>query len=261
MAELQPISRIAPALAGRAVIAQHWTEATFLHWRVDAEQVAPHLPPGTRPDVFDGSSWVGLIPFRLSRSSFFGGPPVPYFGTFPEINVRLYSVDSLGRRAVVFASLEASHLVPVLVARAAFGLPYQWARMSMGARGDLRAYRSRRLSRPRRPSSHGGSLLDGPRSHVISRVLDERVQDDPLADFLTARWSFHESHLGRTWFGANQHEPWPLQRAELVHLDDQLLAAAGFPDLAFRSPDSVLFSAGVRTIFSAPVALPRAAIL
>ncbi|THG33609.1 DUF2071 domain-containing protein [Naasia lichenicola] len=251
------MSRIAPALAGRAVIAQRWTEATFLHWRVDAERVAPHLPPGTRPDVFDGSSWVGLIPFRLSHSSFFGGPPVPYFGTFPEINVRLYSVDELGRRAVVFASLEASHLAPVLVARAAFGLPYQWARMSMGARGDLRAYRSHRISRPRRLAP-GGALLDGPRSHVISRVLGEPVQDDPLADFLTARWSFHQSHRGRTWFGANQHEPWPLQRAELVHLDDQLLAAAGFPDLAERAPDSALFSPGVRTTFSAPGALPRA---
>ena len=240
MAEPQEISRNAPALSGRAIIAQRWTEATFLHWRVDPARVAPLLPRGTRPDVFDGSSWVGLIPFRLSQSSFFGGPAIPYFGTFPEVNVRLYSVDELGRRAVVFASLDASHLLPVLVARAAFGLPYQWARMAMGRRDDLRAYRSRRLS------------PGGPRTHVISRVLDEPVENDPLADFLTARWAFHQSHLGRTWFGANEHEPWPLRRAELVHLDDELLAAAGFRDLAERAPDSVLFSPGVRTTFSAP---------
>lgn len=245
MVDVSPISRIAPPLAGPAIIAQRWSEATFLHWRVDADRVAPLLPPGTRPDVFDGSSWVGLIPFRLSHSSFFGGPAIPYLGTFPEINVRLYSVDELGRRGVVFVSLEASHLIPVLVAQVAFGLPYRWARMSMGSRGDLRAYRSHRLGRT------------APRTHIISRVLPDEVRDDPLADFLTARWGFHEAHLGRTWFGANEHEPWPLQRAELVHLDDGLLAAAGFPDLADRSPDSVLFSSGVRTRFCAPVALSR----
>jgi len=245
MVDASPISRIAPPLAGRAIIAQRWTEATFLHWRVDAERVGPLLPPGTRPDTFDGSSWVGLIPFRLSHGSFFGGPAIPYLGTFPEINVRLYSVDDLGRRGVVFVSLEASHLIPVLVAQTAFGLPYRWARMSIGSRDDLRAYRSRRLSRT------------GPRTHVISRVLPEKVRDDPLADFLTARWGFHESHLGRTWYGANEHEPWPLNRAELVHLDDGLLAAAGFPDLARRAPDSVLYSPGVRTRFCAPVALSR----
>ncbi|SKC44434.1 YqjF family protein [Okibacterium fritillariae] len=250
----------APELPGRAVIAQRWSDLTFLHWRVDPAEVAPLLPPGTRPDVIDGSSWVGLIAFRLSDSAFFGLPPVPYFGTFPEINVRLYSIDAQGRRAVVFASLDASRLVSVLTARAAFGLPYRWARMSMGQRsddrGELFAYRSRRhladrLLGDKRNPGH----VPGASTHLIARALPGAVAGDPIAEFLTARWAFHETHLGRTWFGSNHHGPWPLQRAELLHLDDTLLEAAGFASLADTPPDSVLYSPGVETVFSRPTRL------
>ncbi len=46
--------------------------------------------------------------------------------------------------------------------------------------------------------------------------------------------------LGRTIWAANSHEPWPLVTAEIDVLDDQLVAASGFPQLAGRTPDSVL---------------------
>jgi uncharacterized protein YqjF (DUF2071 family) len=239
-AATEAITSTAPPLPGPRILSQRWSDATFVHWRVDPREVAPHLPDGTRPDVFDGSAWVGLIAFQMSRTSFFGGPAIPWLGTFPEINVRHYSVDAAGRRGVVFASLEASHLLPVLAARLAFGLNYQWARMSLGRRRGHVGYRSRRL---------GPGF---PATHLVARVLEQPVQDDPLADFLTARWAFHERHLGRTWYSRNSHEPWPLQRAQLVHLRDDLLAVAGFPHLAGRAPDSVLFSPGVDTVFSAP---------
>src|SRR6476660_5123227 len=55
------------------------------------------------------------------------GPGVPYFGSFNEINVRLYSREPDGNRGVVFLSLDASRLAVVLAARAA-GIPYVWSR-------------------------------------------------------------------------------------------------------------------------------------
>lgn len=217
----------------------------FLHWRVDPSTVEPYMPAGCSPDVSDGSAWVGLIAFQMSKSSFFGGPSVPWLGNFPEINVRLFSVDEHGRRGVVFLSLEASHLVPVLIARAAFGLNYQWSSMKIGQRdGDI-AYRTKRHGEPEAAS------------HIIVRPNPDSsanagLADDALAAFLTARWGFHESHRGRTIYCRNYHAPWPLQHAELVHINDGLLAVAGFGGLADRAPDSVLYAAEVTTVFAAP---------
>lgn len=238
---VESVTRSAPALGGPRILRQRWTEAAFLHWRVDPALVAPHLPPGVRPDEHDGASWVGLIPFRLSRTAFLGGPRVPWLGTFPEVNVRLYSIDRHGRRGVVFVSLEASHLLPVLTAQAVFGLPYRWARMGIEHRHGAVIYTTERISDP------------AARSRIVVRPTPGTdASEDPIAGFLTSRWAYHERHLGSTWYGRNLHRPWPLQRAELLALDDGLLEVAGFPGLASRAPDSVLYSPGVETVFTVP---------
>lgn len=232
---LEPIRRTAPALAGRVVAAQRWSDLVFVHWRVEPERVAPLLLPGLRPDEHDGSTWVGLIPFLLSDASLLGGPGIPYLGTFVEINVRLYAVDPEGRRGVVFRSLEASRLLAVLAARAAFALPYEWASTRMTRTdGELR-FSSRR---------HGA----GPATSIAARP-GERIAATPLDDFLTARWGMFIHRRGRTRFVPNEHEEWPVHEAELLDLDDELVAAAGLPGIAERAPDSVRYSPGVATRF------------
>lgn len=238
----EPVSRHAPDLAGPALLDQVWRDLTFLHWRVDAELVAPLLPAGVVPDVHDGTSWVGLIPFRLTDARFGSGPVLPYVGSFAETNVRLYGVDSAGRRGVVFASLEAQRLAFVLGSRVALNIPYTWSRMRATRTGDRYTYESRR----RWPGPRGL------RSRVDVEVLAGEVTEDPLADFLTARWGLFTSHVGRTWFLPNQHDPWPLRRVRVLEVEDQLVAAAGLPGLTHRAPDSALFSAGVRTAFGGP---------
>ncbi len=162
------------------------------------------LPAGIEPDEFDGTSWVGLIPFKLDRASLFGSPPVPYLGSFVEINVRLYGVDFWGRRGVVFRSLEASRLAAVLAARASFRLPYFWSRTRMQREGRLFGYDSQR---------HGG----GPSSMVRSR-MGAPIRSGPVADFLTARWGLFTRRGAKTVWVPNEHPPWQLHAAELLDL-------------------------------------------
>ena len=241
----EPVSADAPPLSRRQIMHQRWEDVAFLHWRVEPDRVAPLLPPGTRPDVFDGSSWVGLIPFRMVGAAPFTAPAVPWLGTFAETNVRLYSVDRSGRRGVVFRSLETSRLAVVFGARAAFGVPYCWARMRVRREGDDIEYTSRR----RWP---GSRRL---RTHVVVRPEPTVVRNDPLADFLTARWGLHTRWAGRSLYVPNHHEVWPLQTASLEYLRDDLVAAAGLPGVSDRQPDSVLWAAGVRTVFGWPFGL------
>lgn len=234
-----------PARLPRPVVFdQRWTDLTFLHWAVDPADVAPYLPAGTRPDVWsDGATYVALVPFRMTHA----GPgrlPVPFFGWFPETNIRLYSVDDAGRHGVVFRSLEASRLAVVLLARFGVRIPYTWARMRIEHDGAEHRYRSRR----RWPDA-------GPSTDVVVRV-GERVTPTPLEDFLTLRWGMHSdvSRGGgrpRTRWFPNEHAPWPLHEADLTHLDDGLAAAAGF-DLAPRPDLRPLWSPGVRTRFGRP---------
>ena len=224
------------------LLAQRWLDLTFLHWRVDPGLVTPLLPAGTVPDVLDGQTWVGLVPFRMQRLRPGNGPAIPWLGTFPETNVRLYSVDATGRRGVVFRSLDAARLAVVLGARALLGLPYMWSRMRVRRVGGEIEYAAAR--RFPGPAGVGGRIRVRPGREI--------ARPDPLADFLTARWGLHTRVRGRTLYLPNHHEPWPLQTASVTRLDTGLLAAAGLTGPAGRPPDSVLFSPGVSVVFGRP---------
>jgi uncharacterized protein YqjF (DUF2071 family) len=244
---VEPVTRDAPPLRGRVVSTQAWRELTFLHWALDPADVAPLLPPGTSPDLHEGRTYVGLVPFRMVGVTLGRGPAVPYFGTFLETNVRLYSVDETGRRGVVFLSLDADRALVVPTIRTLVGAPYRWARLRLRRDGDRVTYDAR-LRR----------LGERPRSHVVVRVGGPRAAT-PLDDFLTARWGAHVRRRRCTTYVPNAHEPWPLRDAGVLELDDELVAAAGFPGLTDRAPDHVAFSDGVHAEFGPPydARLPR----
>jgi uncharacterized protein YqjF (DUF2071 family) len=148
---------------------------------------------------------------------------------------------------VVFRSLEATRLLPVLVARTLFRLPYVWSRMSVRRDGDVIDYRSsRRWPGPR-----------GARSRIGVRIGEPVAQPSALEHFLTARWGLHNDWFGRRLYLPNIHPSWSLFRATLLEFDQDLISAAGLPDPA-QPPDSVLYAPGVPVRFGPPARGPRA---
>ena len=236
----EPVTRTAPPLSGPVISTQSWGDVTFLHWAVDPAVVAPLLPSGTRPDLFEDRTYVGLVPFRMVGATVGRSPALPHVGSFLETNVRVYSVDGTGRRGVVFLSLDAERALVVPTVRLLVGPPYRWARMRFDRTGGTVTYETR----VRR-------LGERPASRVVVRV-GERYDATPLDDFLTARWGAHVRRRRGTTFVPNRHPPWPLRHAEVVELDDGLLAAAGLPGVGGRPPDRVAFSDGVYAEFARP---------
>ncbi|WP_240898903.1 YqjF family protein [Kocuria sediminis] len=243
-----PSARTDPWPAGPMVprpwlMEQSWSEAVILHWRLPVRVAADHMPPGTVPEVFDGSSWVGLIGFRMSRTRLGTVLPLPYLGSFTEVNVRLYSRADDGSRGIVFLSLDAPRLPVVLAARAA-GIPYVWSRCrptGAGRPAPVCGYEVAR--RGRQP---------GTRFAVRPDLATQA--DDELSLQLTARYGAHIGVAGTTFFLPVSHRPWPLHPAELLHLEDGLLDAAGLA--VAGPPESVLFSPGVRVVFGRPWSVP-----
>ncbi|MDP9791782.1 uncharacterized protein YqjF (DUF2071 family) [Catenuloplanes nepalensis] len=238
---IEDVTPTSPRAVRRSLMVQSWHDLSFLHWPVEPDVVQPFLPAGTRPDTLDGVAYVGLIGFRMVGVGPVNGPGVPYLGTFCETNVRLYSVDGAGRRAVVFRSLDAARLIPVLVARLGFGLPYKWSRMSLRRDGDVFTY----LNRRRWPGP------GRPESRMVVRAGAPIAEPTPLEHFLSARWGLHVEAFGRTLHIPNVHPRWPLHRAELLELDDELVTAAGLPAPG-GAPVSVLYSPGVPVRFGWP---------
>jgi uncharacterized protein YqjF (DUF2071 family) len=241
MAELE-FDRVATPLRPPVIFDQQWCNVTFLHWPVEPAAVAHLFPPGCRPDVVEGRSYVGLVPFQLRRAGFGRAGAIAYFGTFAETNIRLYSVDDAGRHGVVFRSLDTERLAIVPLARLLFGVPYTWSRMRVQQPAAGRWHYEARRRWPQR----------GMTSAVTVEVA-EPVEPTTLEQWLTARWGLHARIGGRTRWVPNFHGPWPLYEAEVLDLRDDLLAAAGVQPSGERL--RALWSPGVRAQFGLPITL------
>jgi uncharacterized protein len=198
-----------------------WRHLTFLHWPYRPEVVQRLLPPGLEVDTADGTAWVGLLPFLMDRVRAPGLPPLPWASRFPETNVRTYVRGPGGRSGIWFFSLDAGRLAAVAGARATYGLPYCWAAMSVRLDGDRLRYRSRR----RWPGPPGAGCSAQVR---VGAVLDRRDLG-ALDHFLTARYRLYTVVAGRNAYAEAAHPPWPLARARLLALDQDLVQAAGLP--------------------------------
>jgi uncharacterized protein len=196
---------------------QVWRSLTFLHWRYDAEIIASRLPRGLTLDTFDGSAWVGLVPFVLAGVQLHGLPALPWISEFPETNVRTYVRGADGERGVWFFTLEADRLAAVILARAWYKLPYRWAAMRVRRRGSAVEYRSRR------------SRLFGQGSSLIGIEIGGAVDPTELDHFLTARFRLYAAAKGHIAYAQIEHPPWPLRRATITALNETLMENSGVP--------------------------------
>ncbi len=213
------IDRIAPTLRpyNPVVGFQRWRDLLFLHWPVPIEVLRPLVPVQLGIDTFEGVAYVGLVPFWMIGVRPWWAPERVAF-RFLETNVRTYvHVDGLDP-GVYFFSLEAASRVAVAVARAQFGLPYFWASMRMRRAGQRIEYRTRRLL--------GGHA----RSQVTFEPGEHLGASAPgtLEHFLIERYYLHVWRRGKLWRGQVHHTPYPVQRARVLSLRDELIGAAGF---------------------------------
>ena len=199
---------------------QEWNDLLFIHWPVPAAVVQQRLPRGVVADEFDGTAWVGLVAFHMQRIGAGRGPAMPYLGSFPETNVRTYVRGPDGTPGVWFDSLDVSRLLPTLVARSTYGLPYMWSRMRISKSANDYRYTCRRR-------------WGGPRARsVANAVVGEPIaapEVSSLERFLTCRWGLFSTFVGQLVYAPVEHPEWPLHRARLTELDDTLVQAAGYP--------------------------------
>lgn len=203
-----------------------WGNLLFMHWPVPASELRPLIPNSLEIDEFDGTAWIGLIPFTM-RDVLPAAVPhslklgdIPGFSAFHECNVRTY-VHPRGRPdlpGVWFFSLDAASRCGVWAAKRFFRLRYFHSRITLRREGDVVRYAVDRVHSPQ------ASMTCEWR---IGEPLPRSAPGE-LAHFLTERYMLFTTN-GECELRCCHvaHEPWPLRRAELISLNDSLIRAAG----------------------------------
>jgi uncharacterized protein len=244
-----------PLPTGRWAMRQHWNDLLFAHWPMRIAEIEALLPEGLEADVFQGSAWIGIVPFSMNNIQIHGLPPIPGARTFPELNLRTYVRDlRTGTPGVYFLSLDAASLLAVIGARSFFHLPYYWSQMSIKPRGDREfSYYSRRLlsSKPVRFVARYRGL--GPTFKLA------QSRPGTIEYFLTERYClFSRDSLGRLLRANIHHVPWPLEEAEAEIEQNDLPAQVGL-----RLPDTkpLLHYSRHLAVYVWPAELVQAAML
>ena len=197
---------------------QRWHDLLFAHWRVATSELRLLIPAPLEIDTFDGTAWIGVIPFYMSGVRMRAAPPVPTAHAFEELNVRTY-VTLDGRPGVWFFSLDAASSLAVIGARLGIRLPYFRAAMQMTRQDGTVDYRSERWPIAGHPASFAATYRGtGPAA---------RAAPGSLEHFLTERYALYASDGKRIWRGDIVHPPWKLQTAEARIERNSMIAAAG----------------------------------
>jgi uncharacterized protein YqjF (DUF2071 family) len=194
----------APVPAGPWLSRQTWHDVLFAHWPIAASALRPLVPAALDIETFDGSSWVSLVPFRMTGVTARFVPPIPGLSAFPETNLRVY-VRHGDRPGVWFISLDASNALAVWAARRFFHLPYFRAAMQLDYEGERVHYRTERIG--------------GVRATFVGAYwpVGSVFAADPgtLDHFLTERYRLYARASGGDLLALDiHHPPWPLQRAQ-----------------------------------------------
>lgn len=186
------------------LMTQKWNDLLFIHLPVSQKAVAAKLPNGLELDTFQEKAWISILPFRVTNMHLRKMPPLPFFHSFLEINVRTY-VRCNGLPGVYFFSLDANHFPAVFAARVAT-LPYFYAKMNMRREKDRFYIDSIR-------NNHSDITLKGMYNPMSEAYYPER---STLSYWLMERyflWSFRKNRLFR---GDIHHKPWKIQKAEAI---------------------------------------------
>lgn len=209
--QLRTSHRPRPLPSGRWALTQRWNDLLFAHWPIPVAKMAALLPDWLEVDTFQGSAWLGVVPFWLDRVKIRNVPSVLSARSFPDLNLRTYVRDQFTRSPGIYCfSFDASSLLATLAARAMYNLPYHWSSMKLEQRSEREfAFYSRRRFA-------GHPVIFNARYRGLgpsSRLAEHRPGS--LEHFVTERSClFSTDRTGQPVRSNLHYVPWPLEEAE-----------------------------------------------
>lgn len=213
-----------PLPAGRWAMTQRWNDLLFAHWPIPVSLMERLLPEWLEPDTYDGSAWLGSVPFWLDRLKIRGVPPIPGLRNFPDLNLRTYVRDRFARTPGIYCfSIDSSNLLAVAMAHVVYHLPYKLAEMQMEPRAEreFAFYSRRRFTR--------GDVIFKARYRGLGPTYKTaEIRPGSLEYFFSERNCVFSTNRAGEPIRANLHHvPWPLEEAEAEIERNDLARAVG----------------------------------
>jgi uncharacterized protein YqjF (DUF2071 family) len=194
----------------RPFLTATWRNLVILNYEIDPEVLVRKVPQGLSLDPWNGKCLISIIGLQFLGIRI-RGIPVPFYGSYPEINLRFYvrrEVQGQWRRGVVFVRQIVPHRVVALIARRVYhenfvALPVKhWVEPSHGGGCP------RQVSYQWRHHGEWGRLAVG----RLARM--EYPSPGSMEEFVTEHyWGYNSQPDGSTLEYRVDRPQWPIRLA------------------------------------------------
>jgi uncharacterized protein YqjF (DUF2071 family) len=223
----------------RIFLKANWENLIMANYAIDPLLLQPYLPNGVELDFYQNKTYVSLVGFMFKNTSLFG-IPIPFFGSFEEINLRFYVRKVDGRKikkGVVFINETVPYKIVALLANKLFKEHY----ISIPTKSTINIGANKNIQYDWKSKGKWNSIS------VYSEAKKYKIEASTIEEFIFERYfGFTKLNESLTQEYQINHPNWmtnKIIRAE-VKCDFENMYGKPFASLNDTIPDSILLAEG-----------------
>jgi len=217
----------------------NWENLVMANYEVDSAVLKPYLPKGVELDYYKYKTYVSLVGFMFKKTSLFG-IPIPFFGSFEEINLRFYVKRVEGKKVkkgVVFINETVPFKIVALLANKLYKEHY----ISIPTKHKIVVAENKEIKYEWKINQEWNSMS------ICSDNNKYKIEPSTIEEFIFERYfGFTKLDQENTQEYKIHHPRWVTNKIIENHISCDFGSMYGnaFANLSNQEPDSVILAEG-----------------
>jgi uncharacterized protein YqjF (DUF2071 family) len=216
-----------------------WENLIMANYEIEPSLLVPYLPKGVELDFYQSKTYVSLVGFMFKNTSLFS-VPIPFFGSFEEINLRFYVRKIEGKKikkGVVFINETVPFKIVALLANKLFKEHY----ISIPTKNVIKVDEKKNIQYEWKRNGNWNSIS------VISDIEKHKIEPATIEEFIFERYfGFTKINNNLSQEYRINHTKWmtnDIIEAE-VKCDFENMYGKSFSILNNTNPSSIILAEG-----------------
>ncbi len=224
---------------GNAFLRANWENLIMANYEIEPSALAPYLPKGVELDFYNNKTYVSLVGFMFKNTRLFG-VPIPFFGSFEEINLRFY-VKKVENRKIKKGVVFINETVPFKIVALLANKLYKEHYISIPTRNSIDITEHKKIKYEWKVNDKWNSIA------VQSDIKKYKIEQSTIEEFIFERYfGFTKLSDNSTQEYQIHHPKWMTHEILNTHIDCDFRSMYGdtFAGLENQTPDSIILAEG-----------------
>ena len=224
---------------GNTFLRANWENLIMANYEMEPTALEPYLPKGVELDFYNNKTYVSLVGFMFKKTRLFG-VPIPFFGSFEEINLRFYVKkieDGKIKKGVVFINETVPFKIVALLANKLYKEHY----ISIPTKNSIEISEHKHIKYEWNINDKWNSIT------VKSDTNKYKIEQSTIEEFIFERYfGFTKISASSTQEYKIRHPKWMTHKILDRHIDCDFKSMYGdaFSGLNNQTPDSIIIAEG-----------------